>query len=95
MVDASSIEIIGMLVQKEIEDWSAVAYYGQKLAKHQFAYTITEKECLAVVVGVLKYGHYLSGKSLPIVSDHCALCSLKKINFKCTRQHRWATILLG
>ena len=93
MVDASSIAVGGMLLQLENDEWRAVSYFGQKLAKYQLAYTITEKECLAVVVAVNKYSHYLSGKSFTIVSDHCALCALPKINFKCARLHRWASLL--
>ncbi|XP_053202154.1 uncharacterized protein LOC128387043 [Panonychus citri] len=93
MVDASSIAVGGILLQLEDNEWRAVSYFGQKLAKYQLAYTITEKECLAVIVAVNKYSHYLSGKSFTIVSDHCALCALPKINFKCARLHRWASLM--
>lgn len=93
MVDASSIAVGGMLLQLEDGNWRPVSYFGKKLAKHQLAYTITEKECLAVIVGVRKYHAFLAGKKFVIISDHCALCALKKIDFKCTRLHRWATTL--
>ena len=93
MVDASSIAVGGMLMQLENEDWRPVSYFGAKLAKHQLSYTITEKECLAVVVGIKKYNHYLIGQKFIVVSDHHALCSLRKIEFKCTRLHRWANLL--
>ena len=93
MVDASSVAVGGMLLQLEDGNWRPVSYFGAKLAKHQLAYTITEKECLAVVVGIKKYQHYLIGKRFVVVSDHHALCSLRKIEFKCTRLHRWANLL--
>jgi len=51
------------------EDWIPIAYYGQKLLIYQKSYTVTEKECLAVIVGVVKFRPYLEGKEFTIVSD--------------------------
>jgi PREDICTED: hypothetical protein len=92
MVDASDYAVGGMLLQKE-EDWRPIAYYDQKLLKFQRSYTVTEKECLAVIVGVVKFRHYLEGKEFTIVSDHHALYALKKAKYKLALLHRWAAIL--
>ena len=92
MVDASDYAVGGVLLQKE-EDWRPIAYYGQKLLKYQKSYTVTEKECLAVIVGVVKFRPYLEGKEFTIVSDHHALCALRKAKYKVARLHRWAAIL--
>lgn len=40
-----------------------------------------------------KYRHYLEEKEFIIVSDHHALCSLRKANAKLARLHRWAVLL--
>ena len=92
MVDASDYAVGGVLLQKE-DEWRPVAYYGQKLLKYQRSYTVTEKECLAVIAGVIKFRPYLEGKEFTIVSDHHALCALRKAKYKLARLHRWAAIL--
>ena len=92
MVDASNAAVGGVLLQFENE-WRPISYFGHKLLKYQLSYTVTEKECLAVVIGVCKYRHYLEGKEFIIVSDHHALCSLKKTNPRLARLHRWAVLL--
>lgn len=92
-VDASSLAVGGILMQKENDEWRPIHYFSKKLSKHQLAYTITEKEALAVVHGVDKFRHYLEIKNFIIETDHCALCSLKHIDFKAPRIHRWAALL--
>lgn len=70
-----------------------ISYFGHKLLKYQLNYTVTEKECRAVIIEVCKYHHYLKGKKFQIVSDHHALCSLRKANPNLARLHRWAVLL--
>ena len=56
-------------------------------------YTASEKECLAVVLRITKFRHFLEGKAFTIVTDHHALCALPKANFKSTRLQNWAVML--
>ena len=93
MIDASDLAVGGVLLQKENSDWRPNAYFVQKLLKYQLSYTVTEKECLAVIIGVTKFRHYLEGKEFTIISDHHALCALMKAKYKLARLHRWAAIL--
>lgn len=93
LVDASNIAVAGILEQQEESGWRAVSYFGQKLNKHEKNYTVSEKECLAVILAVQKYKHFLEGRSFVIVSDHHALCSLAKTSYKVERLNRWATLL--
>ena len=87
LVDASDHAVGGVLWQKE-DNWRPVAYYGQKLLKYHRSYTVTEKECLAVI----KFRPYLEGKEFTIVNDHHALSALRKAKYKLARLHRWAAI---
>ena len=84
-----------MLLQKEKinETWLPISYFGYILKRYQLAYTITEKECLAVVIGVTKFKHFLKGKKFTIQTDHHALCQLKEFNFTLARLYRWSIIL--
>ena len=97
-VDASYYAIWGMLLQKEKineteEWWLPISYFGYILKRYQLVYTITEKECLAVVIGVTKFKHFLKGKKFTIQTDHHALCQLKEFNFTLARLYRWPIIL--
>ena len=93
MKNASDLAVGGVLLQKEDLTWRPIAYFGQKLLKYQLPYTVTEKECLAVIIGVTKFRHYLEGKEFTIISHHHALCTLKKAKYKLARLHRWAAML--
>ena len=93
-VDASGLAVGGFLEQMdETEGWNAIHYFSQRLKNYQMRYTASEKECLAVVLIVTKFRHFLEGKEFTIVTDHHALCALPKANFKSSRLQNWAIIL--
>ena len=94
MVDASKVAVGGVLLQLE-EHWRPIPLFEHKLLKYQLAYIVADKECLAVIIGICKYRHYLEEKEFLIVSDHHALCSLRKSNPRLARLHRWAVLLSG
>lgn len=93
MVDASAFAVGGMLMQSELDNWRCISYFSQKLETYQRNYTTTEKECYAVVVACVKFRHYLEGEQFEIISDHCALCNIKKLKFNNPRVCRWAMLL--
>jgi len=48
-------------------------YFSQKVLARETRYTVTEKECLAVVEAVRHFAVYLLGADFTIVTDHEAL----------------------
>ena len=93
-VDASAVAVGGILTQKDEEDhWNPIYFFGCKLQKYQYNYRVTEKECAAIVYACRKFSHFLRHKKFTIVTDHHALCELKKTKFKVTRIMRWQSDL--
>lgn len=77
----------------KVKQWLPMYFYSQKIAKHQQSYSVSEKECLAVLVAIRKFRHYLDGKEFIVETDHHALCQLPKLKFKNQRLERWTIIL--
>ena len=50
-----------------------VAYFSHKLLPREERYSITEKECLAIKLGVKAFKVYLLGKPFIVQTDHRAL----------------------
>lgn len=101
--DASDNAVGGILLQEEKEEenaevksyWRPISYYSQTLMKYQQHYTVSEKELLAIIVGILKFHHYLSDREFIVETDHHALCQLPHLTFKSGRLNRWALVLQG
>ena len=53
--------------------YHAIRYGSKRLNKHQKNMTITEKECLALCLGVNYYRKYLLGHKVICVVDHMPL----------------------
>lgn len=91
-VDASNQAVGGMLMQakNDSEELHPVCYFSYISKKYQKSYTTTEKETLAIVIGVCKFQHYLEGIHFIIETDHHALCQFPKFNFTLGQLHRWS-----
>ena len=70
-----------------------VYYASRKLLPREQAYTISEKECLAIVWAIKKFEPYLHGTEFTIETDHSALKFLEKAKFDNARIMRWAIYL--
>lgn len=75
-IDASGAGIGAVLSQWHEGDSMkhAVAYTSPTVSKPEQKYTITEKECIAIVWAVGKFGPYPYGKLFQPVTNHHYLC---------------------
>ena len=83
-----------MLIQRSKSGTAGVLNYVSRILNEaERKYSITEKECLAVVHCILKLNTYLLGKEFVVVTDHIALQWLMSCNSKNLRLTHWALTL--
>lgn len=89
--DASDQAISSVLMQEDSEtnENRPIAFASRKLRGAEIHYTTTEKECLAVVFGIDKFGQYVEGLPFEIITDHSALLWLLKQTDLKGRMARW------
>ena len=92
--DASGLAI-GAILQQKTEDNKeyAIQFISRLLKGAEIHYTITEKECLAIIWGILKLRVYLCSKKFTIITDHSALIWLLSTKNATGRIARWQIIL--
>lgn len=92
--DASGVAIGGILGQ--VDDYGkeyVCGYVSRQLTKHEVNYTVSEKECLAIVWTIKQFSHFLRGVKFTIITDHAALQWLHSIKDPNGRLARWALTL--
>jgi hypothetical protein len=92
--DANGDTIAGILSQMDDDGKEyVIAYYSRNLLKSERNYTITEKECLAVVDSIKHFRYYISGHETTVFTDHKALTWLLSSFNLDGRIARWITFL--
>jgi RNase H-like domain found in reverse transcriptase len=66
-----------------------VAFASRKQKGAQERYTVTEKECLALLFGLKKFRQHLNGERFGVVTDHSALVWLTSLRDPKNRLARW------
>jgi hypothetical protein len=89
--DASLTAIGGVLSQiSDDGEEHPVAYCSRTLNIHERNYTVTERECLAVIYSCKQFRVYLHGQEFTVVTDHSSLQWLRNLKEPEGRLARWA-----
>ena len=88
--DASDKGIGAVLMQESEGQNFPICYASKKLLAREQAYSVIERECLALVWAVKKFYVYLFGKQFIPETDHHPLAYLAKAKLNNDRVMRWA-----
>lgn len=89
--DASDKAVGAVLTQIQNDHEVVIAYMSQKLSPTQEKYSVTEKECLALILAIEKWRGYLEGAPhFTAITDHASLQWLQNLKDPAGRLARWA-----
>ena len=88
--DASDSGLGAILIQDQGMGDQTIACASRKLNAAEKNYSTIEKELLAVVWGIQKFGSYLYGREFVLQSDHLPLQHLDRLKTTNSRLMRWA-----
>ena len=92
--DASGYAMGAILAQLDESGVEHVCAYASRLFKGaEIRYTVTEKECLAVVFAVREFRIYIGENQCTVFTDHSALVWLFNVEEPSSRLARWAALL--
>lgn len=90
--DSSDSAIGAVLVQIQEGERRTIAYFSKKLSSTHRRYSATERECLAVLLSIENFKHFVEGSQFVIQTDAMSLTFLQtmSIESKSPRIARWA-----
>ena len=92
--DASNVGVGIVLSQLDDEgDEHPIAFASKKLNVHEKRYSVTERECLGIMHAIKIFYTYLHSTTFSVITDHHALCYLKKLKNGDNKLARWALML--
>ncbi|XP_062713751.1 uncharacterized protein LOC134290601 [Aedes albopictus] len=87
--DASDTAIGAVLTQEINGEEHPISYFSQKLSASERKYSVTERECLAVIRAIEKFRGYVEGIRFVVHCDHAALSYLKSMKNPTALMSRW------
>ena len=91
--DASDIAITAVLTQEFEGEEHPIYYVSRTLTRTERNYTVTERECLAVLWAVEQLRGYSLGEQFIVITDHYSLLWLNNLKNPSGRLARWHTAL--
>lgn len=91
--DASAFGISGVLTQNIDNEERVICYISRSLTKSERNFSVTERECLAVLWAIEKLRPYIEASHFVVITDHHSLVWLNKLESPSGRLARWAVRL--
>ncbi|CEL57226.1 Transposon Ty3-I Gag-Pol polyprotein OS=Saccharomyces cerevisiae (strain ATCC 204508 / S288c) GN=TY3B-I PE=3 SV=2 [Rhizoctonia solani AG-1 IB] len=106
LVSKEEVEMTGGNNGVKVQDWDqdnwentlvyverVVAYWSRILKPAERNYSATERECLALKEGLVKFQNYLEGATFTAITDHSALTWSTTFQHVNRRLNKWGTVL--
>ena len=92
-VDASDVGLGSALMQEHDGELLPVAFASKTLLTREKAYSVIEKECLALVYAVQRFNQDLHGREFTLQTDQLPLICMNRNRVANDRIMRWSLLL--